>query len=399
MATRDVIAETLNNEAARNEKLIAWLRCGLTLAIFPEIVDPAVAPIVLWFDAACLAYFVAALVATYRWSGQSGFKYLIMTLDAAVMVYLTIANPDAIEPTANFLLLALCACLLVVTASIRMSKWAVAYATGLVMLIFAIVLWWQPVAPVISVGAMVVVLLLGCLSYFVMMRLSGLLAEVTRKEQLSRFLSPELVEQAMRDPALLQLGGRRQSVTVLFVDIRKFSAKAETHTPEEVVGFLNDYFRVLTDVIFRHRGTLDKFMGDALMALFGAPLSHPDDADRAVRAAVEIMAELAKLNAEKARSGFCPIEIGIGINTADVIAGNVGADRRMEYTVIGDGVNIAARLEKLSKRFPTKIIISQATHDRLTDKLGAVAHGETTVEGRTQPLRIYGVPHAGMGTT
>ncbi|OHE75204.1 MAG: hypothetical protein A2107_08630, partial [Verrucomicrobia bacterium GWF2_62_7] len=285
MATRDVIAETINNEAARNEKIIAWLRLGLTLAIFPDIVGPAVAPVVLWFDVACLAYFVAALAATYHWAGWPGFKYVIMTADAAVMVYLTIANPDAIEPMANFLLLALCACLLVVTASIRMSKWAVAYATGLMMAIFAAVLWWQPVPPVISVGAIVVVLLLGCLSYFVMMRLLDLLVEVTRKEQLSRFLSPELVEQAMRDPALLQLGGKRQSVTVLFVDIRKFSAKAETHTPEEVVGFLNDYFRVLTDVIFRYRGTLDKFMGDALMALFGAPQGHPDDADRAVRAA------------------------------------------------------------------------------------------------------------------
>lgn len=398
MTTHDVIAETINNEAARNEKVIAWLRLGLAFAILPDIVGPEMVPVVLWFDVACLAYCVTALAATYRWAGWPGFKYVIMTVDAAVMVYLTIANPDAVEPTVNFLLLALCACLLVVTASIRMSQWAVAYATGLMMVISAAVLWWQPVPAVAAVGAIVVVLLLGCLSYFVMMRLLDLLVEVTRKEQLSRFLSPELVEQAMHDPALLQLGGKRQSVTVLFVDIRKFSAKAETHTPEEVVGFLNDYFRVLTDVIFRHRGTLDKFMGDALMALFGAPLGHPDDADRAVRAAVEMMEEVVKLNAEKVRGGFCPIEIGIGINTAEVIAGNVGADRRMEYTVIGDGVNVAARLEKLTKRFDTKIIISQATHERLTDRLAAISYGETTVEGRTQMIRIYGVPHAGMRT-
>ncbi len=398
MPTRDVIAETINNEATRNEKLIAWLRCGLTFAILPDFFDRAVPALLLWFDAGCLVYFLLAFGATYRWANRPGFKYVIVTVDACVLVYLAIANPDGIEPTVNFLYLAHCGCLLVVTAAIRMSHGAVAYATGLTLAIFAAVLWWQPVPVIAVTSAVAVVVLLGCLSYFVMMRLSGLLAEVTRKEQLSRFLSPELVEQAMRDPALLQLGGKRQSVTVLFVDIRKFSAKAETHTPEEVVGFLNDYFRVLTDVIFRHRGTLDKFMGDALMALFGAPLSHPDDADRAVRAAVEIAEKLVVLNAEKARGGFCPIEIGIGINTAEVIAGNVGADRRMEYTVIGDGVNVAARLEKLTKRFPTKIIIGHATHDRLTDKLGAIAHGETTVEGRTQPLRIYGVPHAGMRT-
>ncbi|MCX7826932.1 MAG: hypothetical protein N2689_15465, partial [Verrucomicrobiae bacterium] len=234
MATRDLIAETIRNEAARNEKLIAWLRLGLAAAIIPDLFDPAAPPLVLWLDAACFVYLLLALAATYRWAHWRGFKYVIVTADSAVLVYLAVANPDQMDPTTNFLLLTLCACLLVVSASIRMSKGDVAYATGLMLAVCGIELWRQPVPLVVSVGAIVVVLLLGCLSCFVMMRLTGLLAEVTRKEQLSRFLSPELVEQALRDPALLQLGGRRQSVTVLFADIRKFSAKAETHTPEEV---------------------------------------------------------------------------------------------------------------------------------------------------------------------
>jgi hypothetical protein len=213
MVTRDVIAETINDEAARNEKIIAWLRFGLTLAIVPDFLDPMVLPLVLWLDAACLAYLVVALAATYRWEHWPGFKYVIVTLDSAVLLYLAIVNLDDIDPTTNFLYLALCACLLIVTAAIRMSRGSVAYATVLVAAMFAVVLWWQPVPIIVAVSAIVVVVLLGCLSFFVMARLSGLLAEVTRKEQLSRFLSPELVEQAMRDPALLQLGGKRQSVT------------------------------------------------------------------------------------------------------------------------------------------------------------------------------------------
>jgi adenylate cyclase len=185
-------------------------------------------------------------------------------------------------------------------------------------------------------------------------------------------------------------------VTILFADIRRFSAAAEAHTPEEVIGFLNDYFRVTSEAIFRHGGTLDKFMGDGFMALFGAPIAHADDADRAARAAVEIMEHLAKLNREKADSGFCPLVIGIGMNTADVIAGNVGTDRRMEYTVIGDGVNIAARLEKLTKKYEAKILISQAMYDRLSHKASAIPYGEAVLEGRSNPTRIYGIRHVGM---
>jgi adenylate cyclase len=245
------------------------------------------------------------------------------------------------------------------------------------------------------IAVMTIVLVTGCLSYLVMARLSGLLTDVTQKERLSRFLPPELVEQAMQDPKLLQLGGKLQSVTILFADIRRFSTAAEKHTPDEVIRFLNEYFRVTTDVIFRHGGTLDKFMGDAFMALFGAPVTHPDDADRAVRAAREIMERLAGLNREKADSGFCPLMVGIGMNTAEVIAGNVGTDRRMEYTVIGDGVNVAARLEKLTKKYESKILVSGATFDRLSDKSGTISYGEAPVEGRASPVRIYGVGHVG----
>lgn len=392
MTTDESIRQTIQEESARNEKLIAWLRLALVLAVIPDFFRDALPPGCLWLDICCLAYLFIALAATYRWAHRQWFKYAITALDAAVTVYLTVTNLEGIDSITNFVSLALVACLLLAMASIRMSRAAVAYTTALVMLSFGIVLWQDPIPAAWSVGTIVFVLLLGCLSYFVMTRLHSLIVDVTRKGQLSRFLPPELVEHASRDPALLELGGRRQSVTVFIADIRRFSLMAEEHEPEEVIEFLNDYFRVITDVIFRYRGTLDKFMGDAVMALFGAPLAHPDDADRAVRAAVEVMNRLAEFNRERGDSDFCPVQIGVGLNTADVIAGNIGTDRRMEYTAVGDGVNLAARLEKLSKEYDTKIIISEATYDRLTDKLGAVALGQVTVAGRNKPVQVYGVP-------
>jgi len=393
-ATDDFIQRTLQHEATRNEKILAWLRFGLVLTIVPDFFQQDLPASLWWLDIVCLVYLIAALLATYRWASRYWFKYIIVTADAAVILYVTVWDMESWSGEALLMAMALFGAFLIVTASIRLSKWAVAYATGLVMADLVVVGVWLAVPFGDAFGTAAVLLLLGVLSYFVMMRLTVLMADVTRKEHLARFLPPELVERIAQDPALLQLGGRRQSVTILFADIRGFTPMAESHRPEEVIGFLNDYLRVTTEVIFRHRGTLDKFMGDCLMALFGAPMSHPDDADRAVQAAVEIMEEVAEFNRRRVSNGFCPVEIGVGINTADVIAGNVGTDRRMDYTVIGDGVNLAARLEKLTKEYDTKIIISQSTFERLTDRRGAVSCGVAKVRGRDAPVEIYGVPHA-----
>jgi class 3 adenylate cyclase len=394
MPKDEIIEMTIRREAARNEKILAWLRFGLAILIIPDLFDENLPAGYLWIDAFCLAYLVGAVLATYRWSIRPWFKYLIMSADAALLYYTTIFDAGIWPADSMFLALGLFVCFLVIAASIRMSRGAVACATGLALADLVLASVMLKTDFVIVFGTSVIVFLMGLLSYFVMTRLHGLIIDVTRKERLSRFLPPELVELAARDPALLRLGGRRQSVTILFADIRGFTPMSETHEPEEVLDFLNDYLRVTTDMIFQHRGTLDKFMGDCIMALFGAPLTNPDDADRAVRAAVDIMERVAEFNRRRAEDGFCPVEIGVGINTADVIAGNIGTERRMEYTVIGDGVNLAARLEKVSKDYDTKIIISGETYERLTDKLGAVPYGGISVKGKDAEVQIYGVPHA-----
>ena len=187
-----------------------------------------------------------------------------------------------------------------------------------------------------------------------------------------RYVSKDVYEQLMEDPSLAQLGGRRREMTVLFSDIRGFTAHSEQGEPEDVVATLNEYFSRMVDIVFRHKGTLDKFVGDMVMALFSAPVKDADHADNAVRAAVEMVAELGRLNAKWAQEGKPPLDIGIGINTGEMIAGNIGSETIMSYTVIGDAVNLGSRLESLNKEYGTRIIISDATRSRLKEAFRSV---------------------------
>ncbi len=395
------IQNQIKEQSSRNEKIIAWLRCAFLLAIIPDLFVVNLLPkLYIWIDLICIGYLVAAWIATQFWAGTCWWRYVVMTTDVAIVMYLIFADSEGsgtdpvtgemFTPMMAYNFMALMGCFFVVASSLRLSKLAIAYVTALVGVSLIIVKLKAGIPLYWGIAPFVVLLITGILSFWVMGTLSKLLVNVSRNERLARFLSPEIIEQAAKDPTILQLGGRRQSVTMMFVDIRKFSVLAESHTPEEVVKVLNDYFRVATEVIFKHKGTLDKFIGDALMALFGAPLTNPDDADRALRAAVEMMSRLEELN----RGLDEPLQIGIGLNTASVIAGNVGTEQRMDYTVIGDGVNIAARLEKLSKKYETKIILSENTYNQLSEKFGAVSHGEVSIEGRKAPVKVYGIPQS-----
>ncbi len=166
------------------------------------------------------------------------------------------------------------------------------------------------------------------------------------RDTISRYVSPEMCEEILKNPALLQLGGRRQEVTVLFADIKGFTAMSESLDPEEVVEVLNTYFTEMVDLVFKHQGTLDKYVGDALMAVFGVPMPLPHAATRAVECAVAMQRRLAQMQAQKRT----PIKgVRIGINTGEAIVGNIGSDKRMDFTVIGDAVNVAARLQELGQ--------------------------------------------------
>ncbi|HKW01084.1 MAG TPA: adenylate/guanylate cyclase domain-containing protein [Vicinamibacterales bacterium] len=211
------------------------------------------------------------------------------------------------------------------------------------------------------------------------------------KQLFGRYVSPAVIDQLMSNPALARLGGERRDMTVLFSDIRGFTSASERGTPEAIVAQLNEYFGVMVDVLFRHQGTLDKFVGDMVMGLFGAPLPDPQHADHAVATALEMSVELDRLNAAWQAQGRPVLDIGIGINSGEMIAGNIGSSAIMSYTVIGDAVNLGSRLESLNKDYGTRILISQATKDRLTRPVETRLVGEATVKGRKQPVVVYEV--------
>ncbi|MCA1584820.1 MAG: adenylate/guanylate cyclase domain-containing protein [Acidobacteria bacterium] len=209
------------------------------------------------------------------------------------------------------------------------------------------------------------------------------------KKLFSRYVAKDVFDRLMTDPSLAALGGARRTMTVLFSDVRGFTAMSEKGTPEAVVGQLNEYFTRMVAVLFEHRGTLDKFVGDMVMALFGAPLDDPDHADHAVQTAIAMSAALDELNDGWRAAGQPALDIGIGINTGDMVAGNIGSDTIMSYTVIGDAVNLGARLESLNKDYGTRVIISESTRAALKGRYDIRPLGTVLVKGKSQPVEIF----------
>jgi adenylate cyclase len=225
--------------------------------------------------------------------------------------------------------------------------------------------------------------------------MSAGLAERDRvRDLLDKNVSPEVAAQLMRDGAAL--GGEEREVTVLFADLRGFTPLSETLPPREVLTLLNRYLDRMSAEIERHGGVIDKFIGDEIMALFGAPVGHGDDADRALAAALGMETALAQLNREFAAEGRPPLAIGIGINTAHVVAGNMGSHRRLNYSVIGDGVNVAARLQTLTRtpEYRASILVSAATLRAVRGTYRTRSLGDVTVKGRTEPVTLFALDGA-----
>ena len=214
------------------------------------------------------------------------------------------------------------------------------------------------------------------------------------KRLFGRYVSKDVYDQLLAHPERAELGGNRREMSVLFSDIRGFTSVTEKGDPEQLVAQLNEYFSRMVDIVFRHKGTVDKFVGDMVMALFGAPLDDANHADHAVAAAIDMVRELGELNRKWAAEGRAMLDIGVGINSGERIAGNIGSSSIMSYTVIGDNVNLGSRLESLNKDYKTRIIVSEATRGRLTGQYDLRPLGEVVVKGKTRPVAIFevGVP-------
>ena len=282
-------------------------------------------------------------------------------------------------------------------AAVAVAGWYFnAWLTGAVAAALAALLAWQSLAffargtwlPLTVPGLALVFAFVGDLAW-------KYVVEGREKRQVkklfSRYVSKDVYDRLVADPSLAALGGARRHMTVLFSDVRGFTAMSEQGSPEEVVAQLNEYFSRMVQVVFAHRGTVDKFVGDMVMALFGAPLDDDDHAEHAVQTALAMARALGELNAGWQAQGRPTLDIGIGINTGDMVAGNIGSDTIMSYTVIGDAVNLGARLESLNKDYGTRIIISEATRSRLKGRYNTYPLGDVVVKGKSKPVAIFEV--------
>jgi adenylate cyclase len=245
-------------------------------------------------------------------------------------------------------------------------------------------LWLNLFAPLLALGALYAIVMLY--KYFI-----GERQERRLRAAFKHYLSPALVDQVARDPTLLQLGGEQKELTVLFADLRNSTGVGAKLPPAEFVRLLNEVMETMTEVLFAHDGMLDKFTGDGLVAVFGAPLPQPDHALRACRAALAMVGELAPVQARWARPDLPLIDIGIGINTGRMMIGNMGSKERFAYTVIGDEANLGARLEAANKDFATRILISEATWRLVQDEIAARELDTVIFRGMARPVRVYEV--------
>ncbi|HUH65788.1 MAG TPA: adenylate/guanylate cyclase domain-containing protein, partial [Syntrophales bacterium] len=203
------------------------------------------------------------------------------------------------------------------------------------------------------------------------------------------YLTASVINEMLKDPTKLKLGGDKKDLTVLFSDIRGFTTISESLTPEDLVRLLNEYLTAMTNQVFKYDGLLDKYMGDAIMAVYGAPLDQPDHALRACRTALGMMEELKRLQAKWKEEGKPPLNIGIGINSGDMVVGNMGSDMRFDYTVMGDMVNLGSRLEGINKEYGTNIVISEYTYAAVKDTLYCRELDSVRVKGKKLPVKIY----------
>src|SRR5580698_1731701 len=286
--------------------------------------------------------------------------------------------------------------LFIVLSTLRLDFWLPAF-TGLVAAVelFAMAMLYHPYLPRnvdYHLMRSVVILICGLLAGGVALRLrrqfeASIVAASTRDRVTNLFgqhVSPQVVERLLLDETAT--AGELRRVVVMFVDFRSFTVQAQQRSPREVVGRLDRAFAVLVGILDRHGGIVNKFLGDGLLALFGAPIETPNAAREAVGAAREILAAMEEVN----QASEWPLRIGIGIHFGEVIAGNIGSPRRKEYTVIGDTVNFAARLESLNKEFNSQLLISSAVRDALGEACAdAVSLGEVPIKGYDRPMTVW----------
>jgi class 3 adenylate cyclase len=416
-----VVNEVLERAAGRGERATAWARivlCGIVAVTWPITTYPDL------FNGETATLTVEVLCCVgllFSWWQMLRLRRGLMTpmmstvsivADAVLLLSLyfsfVVRPPYAdyygVDRMAGFGAIYL-SVVLVGTRLSRRGVWlaAILYGVGVTVL-FALDRSWNDrghsIANIVSVYALLTTAVAS--AWFITKRTRSLVIESAQRaleaerarSRLGAYVSEEVAEHEMRDDEL-RIGGSRQQVAVLFADLRSFTSASENESPEVIVAQLNEYFEVMVRAIRDHGGVVDKYIGDSIMAVFGAPTPRPDDALRAIRAAHDMQRALVDLNGRRRARNLPELAHGIGVHYGVAIAGNIGTAERAQYTVIGDSVNVAARLESATKETGRPVLVSKSAVEAAQQAGTPPAlapYGSITVKGRVEPLEVFSFP-------
>lgn len=389
------------------EDRINWIR--LFILGFLVVFELLLGISSLGFDTLLLFYNFGTLAISLLWfffvrywanqsSHQPWLKYVTVLIDFALIVLIALemeylAEIGRMLRTMQIdqfeLMMASLIVLFNLLSAFRQGPTVIYFSTICAMIAAAVILEHAHTDRTIELHEQIIILLSGALSLAISSYQVGTFSQLRQRERLMRYLSDELVEAVDKGKVELTPGGKRQHVTVLMADIRSFTSLCEQHSVEVITELLNRYFSAMTQEIFKQSGMVDKYIGDAIMAVFGAPNQSEYDAKSAILAAQGMLERLEKLNDELARDGLPRLEIGIGIHTGEVIAGNVGSDYRMDYTVVGDTVNVTARIESQCKPFNKTLLISEVTLNEAGMQHHFECVGQAELKGKSEAIALY----------
>lgn len=405
---KSIVDEILISREMKNEKTVAVVRfaifsiasCLDYLSYFQWISYTNVPPtaVTLIFDSVVWVFAGLVLLFVSYYPYKSYIKFFTITLDYVIIGLMISFDPTVQRENGVIYFIAMISAIFIYQFNLlRHSKIGTIYG-AILSFIFLLVISLgvgdgYPVDFIPMLFGLGMILAIG---YVTTASNIEMVKEANAKQMMERYLPSQLVSEFYKNKAQLEPGGEMKEVTILFSDIRSFTKFSEQRSAEEVVLFLNDYLSRMTDIIFQFNGTIDKFIGDAIMTIFGAPFKREDDALRAVKSAVEMIREIKRLN-QKRKDIEDQIQVGIGIHTGEAIVGNIGSDRRLDYTVIGDNVNLASRIEGLTKHYNCPILISEATFQQihgkysLDDGFAIREIDKVIVKGKSKPITIYEV--------